>query len=178
LRFCDLHCFVARSDDNVDVNPDQFGRKLRETVELPVCKSVLDEDVFSLNIPKFSEAVPKNGYKVIVVLSRIGRQKTHSRDVFGFLRFDWVASNAEQSAETVASKSTRQCGFCLADHLITLSDIGRNHQTDLLSGLHLYGKLKCRRLLYWQLGRFAPFKIYERRSRRSALKGATLIDAL
>ena len=46
----------SQCDDEVDLETDQFGRQTREPLDLPVRRSVLNDDVPTLDIAKFSKS--------------------------------------------------------------------------------------------------------------------------
>jgi hypothetical protein len=40
----------SRCNDNINLETDQFGRKIRESIDFPLCKPVLDGDVLPLDV--------------------------------------------------------------------------------------------------------------------------------
>ena len=46
-------------DDDVYLETHQLGRKRRQAIEFPLCISRLNDDVFSLYVPKLAQAQPE-----------------------------------------------------------------------------------------------------------------------
>ena len=46
-------------NNNVNIELDQLRRKLRESIKCPIGKSVIDDDVLSLDVAKLAQFTPE-----------------------------------------------------------------------------------------------------------------------
>jgi hypothetical protein len=52
-----LNRWRTGSQDQVNLVTDQLGCKVGQPLEFPLCISVLDQDVFSLHVPKLAQTL-------------------------------------------------------------------------------------------------------------------------
>ena len=52
-----LDCFIPCGHDDVDLDMDQLGRERGEAIEFSLCISILNDNVFPLDVPKLAQTL-------------------------------------------------------------------------------------------------------------------------
>jgi hypothetical protein len=55
-----MGCWASRCYDDVNFDPDQLGREVGEPIKLSLCKSVLNDNVFPLDVPELAQSLSES----------------------------------------------------------------------------------------------------------------------
>jgi hypothetical protein len=96
-------------DDDINLERNQFGRKSREPLELPLGRSVFNHDVAALDVAEVTQSL-EEGIPQVGVSARVELQEAYSRDLARRLRLGDERRGEEATRDDRNESASRYLG--------------------------------------------------------------------